>query len=153
MLLFIITKIRAKDQCLAFDMLSDFGLGTRIGLLDSPENQFILRILHLHTVKLGVYEQWPALDRLGIADSISCVLSAISPTVKSFNKWYLQFTERPIKNNRDTTKGILGPLGEGMETGKSRSGHTREQMLAEISFAIFTGTIPDRVIHFGLQRL
>lgn len=106
-------------------MLSDFGLGTRIGLLDSPENRFILKILHLHIVKLGVYEQWPALDRLGIANSISRVLSAISPTVKSFNKWYLQFTERAIKNDRDTMKGILGPLAKGMETGKSRSGHPR----------------------------
>ena len=135
------TKHYRKDQWLALDTMSDFGFGTRIGLLENADIRFILEILQIHTIKLGVYEQWPRLSNMGIAKVIGSVLQAFSPAVQRFEEWYRDFTEKAITKNRDVRNGILAPVVQGIGTGKSLSGHTKEQMLAEGLFTTFTGKI------------
>ena len=119
--------------------MADFGFGTRIGLLENADIRFILDILQIHTIKLGIYEQWPYLSNIGIANVMGIVLYMTSPAVQRFVSWYQSFTEKAIADNRKSRKGILAPVVEGIETGKSISGHTKEQMLAEGLFTTFTG--------------
>ena len=119
--------------------MADFGFGSRIGLLDNADTRFILEILQIHTVKLGVYEQWPFISKIGIANVMGTVLYMSSPAVRRFVSWYQNFTENAITDNRKSRKGILAPVVEGIGTGKSMSGHTKEQMLAEGLFTTFTG--------------
>ena len=137
----LLAKWSDKDQWLALDTMADFGFGTRIGLLESEDSRFILDILRVHTIKLGVYEQWPQLSKIGIANVIGSFLRSMSPAVQRFESWYRSFTETAISNNRDTRNGILAPVVEGIGTGKSLSGHTKEQMLAEGLFTTFTGKV------------
>ena len=119
--------------------MADFGFGSRIGLLENADIRFILEILQIHTVKLGVYEQWPFVSKIGIANFMGTVLYMSSPAVRRFVSWYQNFTENAIIDNRKSRKGILAPVVEGIGTGKSLSGHTKEQMLAEGLFTTFTG--------------
>ena len=119
--------------------MADFGFGSRIGLLENADIRFILEILQIHTVKLGVYEQWPFISKIGIANVMGTVLYMSSPAVRRFVSWYQNFTENAITDNRQSRKGILAPVVEGIGTGKSLSGHTKEQMLAEGLFTTFTG--------------
>ena len=119
--------------------MADFGFGSRIGLLENADIRFILEILQIHTVKLGVYEQWPFISKIGIANVMGTVLYMSSPAVRRFVSWYQNFTENAITDNRESRKGILAPVVEGIGTGKSLSGHTKEQMLAEGLFTTFTG--------------
>ena len=119
--------------------MADFGFGSRIGLLENADIRFILEILQIHTVKLGIYEQWPFISKIGIANVMGTVLYMSSPAVQRFVSWYQDFTENAISDNRKSRKGILAPVVEGIGTGKSISGHTKEQMLAEGLFTTFTG--------------
>ena len=119
--------------------MADFGFGSRIGLLENADIRFILEILQIHTVKLGVYEQWPFISKIGIANVMGAVLYMSSTAVQRFVSWYQNFTENAIADNRKSRKGILAPVVEGIGTGQSSSGHTKEQMLAEGLFTTFTG--------------
>ena len=119
--------------------MADFGFGARIGLLEDADIRFILDILQIHTIKLGIFEQWPYLSKIGIANIMGIVLYVTSPAVQRFVSWYQTFTEKAIADNRKSRKGILAPVVEGIGTGKSISGHTKEQMLAEGLFTTFTG--------------
>ena len=119
--------------------MAEFGFGTKIGLLDNADHRFVLDILNIHAVKVGVYEQWPHLSKIGVTNIIGHFLRAISPTVRRSDSWHQDFTEKVITRNRDARNGILAPLVEGIGTGKPLSGHGREQMLAEVLFTTFTG--------------
>ena len=119
--------------------MAEFGFGTKIGLLDNADHRFVLDILNIHAVKVGVYEQWPNLSKIGVANIIGHFLRAISPAVRRSDSWHQNFTEKVITRNRDARNGILAPLVEGLGTGKPLSGHGREQMLAEVLFTTFTG--------------
>ena len=119
--------------------MTEFSFGTRIGFLEDPTTRYILDILHLHAIKLGVYEQWPNLTSIGIPSYIRWILLKTSPKVQRFDSWFRKFADEIVTRNRDARHGILAHLVDGSGTGKSTSGHTREQMLAEGSFTIFTG--------------
>lgn len=119
--------------------MTDFGFGTRVGLLDSSEHHYILDLLHMHSVKFAIYEQWPSLSDVGIGSCISQLLPIASGAVLRFNSWYQSFMEKAISNNCEVGKGILAPIVQGPRTGKPMSSYTREQMLAEGSFITFTG--------------
>ena len=119
--------------------MADFGFGTRIGFLEDPEIRCILETFHMHAVKLGVYEQWPNLDRVGVSSYIRWLLLKASPKVQRFDSWFRKFAENIIASDCDTRSGILAGIVEGVGTGKSAYGHTKEQVLAEGSFTIFTG--------------
>ena len=119
--------------------MADFGFGTGIGFLEDPTTHYILDILHLHAVKLGVYEQWPNLTSIGISSYIRWILIKTSPKMQHFESWFRKFTDGIVTRNRDTSNGVLAHLVNGSRTGKSTSGHTKEQMLAEGSFTIFAG--------------
>lgn len=134
--------------------MADFGFGTRIGFLEDSETRYILEILHMHAVKLGIYEQWPNLTKIGIADYIGWILFKISSKAQRFDSWYHGFTEEIIANNCENRKGVLAQLVEGFGTGKSTFGHTKEQMLAEGSFTVFTGKHypPSMQMNYGLIK-
>ena len=122
--------------------MAEFGFGTRIGLLENADHRFILDIVNMHAIKIGVYEQWPHLSKIGVANVVGRFLRAISPTVRRSVLWHQDFTEKIITRNRDTRNGILAPLVEGIGRGKPLSGHGREQMLAEVLSTTFTGKNP-----------
>ena len=128
--------------------MADFGYGTRIGLLEKPEIRYIIDILHMHELKLSIYEQWPALSKLGFGKIVSRITPKISPTAQRFSDWYQNFTQNAIRNNRDSRRGIFAPVVEGFEKETPDSRHTKEQMLAEGSFTLFTGKH-----HKGLRRI
>lgn len=64
--------------------MADFGFSLRIGLLENVDIRFILEILQIHTVKLGVYEQWPFISKIDIANVMGAVLYISSPAVRRF---------------------------------------------------------------------
>lgn len=133
--------------------MADFGFGTRIALLENADIRFILDILQIHTIKLGIFEQWPYLSKIGISNIVGIVLYMASPAVQRFVSWYQNFTEKAIADNRKSRKGILAPVVEGIGTGKSISGHTKEQMLAEGLFTTFTGRNHElKRLTMGLQK-
>lgn len=121
--------------------MSELGFGVRLGLLDNPGIRYILDMVNMHTLKLGVYEEWPDLDLMGIGNVISWLLSKTSPSVKRFNAWHHEFTEQLLKNNEKVKNGILAPIIRGPETTKAVRGHTKAQMIAEGSFVTLTGRV------------
>ena len=125
--------------------MAEFGFGTRIGLLQNPAIRYIIDILHMHELKLSVYEQWPALSKLGFGKLVSRITPKISPTAQRFSKWYQDFTQNAIRNNRDCRRGIFAPVIEGFDKETPESKHTKEQMLAEGSFTLFTGRCREHV--------
>lgn len=131
--------------------MAAFGFGTKIGFLENPEIRYILDILHMHELKLGVYEQWPDLSRLGLGKLISRITPKVSKTAQRFNAWYQAFTENTITNNRDSRKGIFGPVVEGYDVEKPESGHTKAQMLAEGSFTLFTASEGNAITFSAIQ--
>lgn len=131
----------------------ELGFGVDLGLLDKPEDRYILELLHMHTKKLGVFEQWPSLSRVGFGDFVRDLLQSTSSTIQKFGYWHRNFIDRAIAKNSHATCGILAPIiqsGVGMS---NKSGHNRPQMLAEGSFITFTasdanGTTLSAVQHY-----
>ena len=119
--------------------MAELSFGIQLRLLEQPEYHFILELLEIHTMKLGIYEQWPQLDMLGISGIVKTIFSRTSSSQK-FSAWHEKFITHAIENNSDQVNGILGPVVQS-GTGKksTKQGHDMPQMLAEGSFVTFTG--------------
>ena len=99
----------------------------------------MLDFLEMHTVKFGVFEQWPDLSSIGLGETLSQILPAKIASVKKYNHWYQQFTHKVIRENNETAKGVLGHIMLGLASQCSRSGQMKQKVLAEGSFTLFIG--------------
>ncbi len=122
--------------------MAQLGFGIRTELLEKEEQRYILKVLHVHANKLGIYEGWPALNNIGVGKLVSRLLTSIVPTAHRFNVWHQDFTASAIANSSEAPGGILAPLIRGSGTpGKANFfRHSHEQMVAEGSFVTLTGS-------------
>ncbi|MCJ1440004.1 MAG: hypothetical protein MMC23_000486 [Stictis urceolatum] len=121
--------------------MAQLGFGTRTQLLERPDRRYILKLLHIHAKKLGIYEGWPALNNIGLGGFVSRFMATMVPTVRRFNKWHHGFTASAVANSSNTPGGVFAPLIRGSGTpGKSNYfKRSHEQMVAEGSFVTLTG--------------
>ena len=121
--------------------MAQLGFGIRTQLLEQEEKRYILKLLHKHAMKLGIYEGWPALNNIGVGKLVSRLLVSLVPTVRRFNKWHQQFTASAVANSSEAPGGIFAPLIRGSGTpGKPNFfKRSHEQMVAEGSFVTLTG--------------
>jgi hypothetical protein len=67
--------------------MTDFGLGLKTNLLCSSDKDYVLPALHLHEKKMGLWEQLPFLDQLGVGNIVSRAL----PMMRRWNEPVLDF--------------------------------------------------------------
>ncbi len=87
--------------------MSDFGFGISTNLLFDSARDFIFPTLHVHEKKMGLYEQLPTLNNLGIGKVIAEVLLKVSPQAKRFAEWYESFLNKAVAANATESRGIF----------------------------------------------
>lgn len=118
--------------------MADFGLGLKTDLLRSSDRNFVFPALHVHEKKMGLWEQLPILNDLGIGQLASSLLLHVSPDAKSFAQWYETFLIQAISNNTTESQGILGPIIQSGLGLLEKPGHNRAQMIGEGAFSTFS---------------
>ena len=132
--------------------MADLFFGVKIGLFEESEMRYIIDLLHMHTVKLGVYEQWPALNITGLGTIVSWLLRTCSPTTQRFNAWHKECMDKAVSTNVKDSHGVLAPVVQGAFDGKE-STHTSAQMYAEGFFTTFTSKPSNTAIHWPITTV
>lgn len=118
--------------------MAEFGLGLKKDLLRSPARDFVFPALHVHEKKMGLWEQLPILNDLGIGNMVSRLLLSVSPNAKRFAKWYETFLHQALDNNTTESCGIFGPVIQSGQGVLDKPGHNRAQMIGEGAFSTFS---------------
>lgn len=126
------------DLCLGFDTMADLGLGVKTDLLQSPAREFVLPALHVHERKMGLWEQLPILNDLGIGNLVSYLLLRTSSHARLFAEWYQTFLDQAIADNTTESRGIFGPVIQSGQGVLDKPGHNKAQMIGEASFSTFS---------------
>ncbi|KAI1824019.1 benzoate 4-monooxygenase cytochrome P450 [Xylaria intraflava] len=130
--------MRIWNLCLGFDTMGDFGFGIKTNLLCSQAREFVFPALHVHEKKMGLWEQLPILNDLGIADVISRLFLLFSPRARAFAQWYQDFLGQAISNNTPKSNGIFGPVIQSGQGLLANPGHNYAQMIGEGAFSTFS---------------
>ncbi|KAL9074297.1 MAG: hypothetical protein Q9157_004438 [Trypethelium eluteriae] len=120
--------------------MGEFGSGVQLGLLDRPDAHYVIEILHLHTVALGVFEQWPILKGLGFKHLFSWAMAGLFLFKMRFNNWYINFIQDALSRNQHKASGVFAHLIQAGVGEISIPGHNRSQMIADGSFMTFTSS-------------
>ncbi|OTA88155.1 hypothetical protein M434DRAFT_374900, partial [Hypoxylon sp. CO27-5] len=132
------SDMREWNLCLGFDTMADFALGLKTNLLCSSDREFVFPTLYIHEKKMGLWEQLPSLNNVGIGTLVGSLLVFVSPRAKRFTTWFQNFLDQAITNNTPEGRGIFGPIiqsGQGM---LKFPGHNRTQMIGEGAFSTFS---------------
>lgn len=132
--------------------MADFGLGLRTDLLRSPAREYVFPALHVHEKKMGLWEQWPVLNDIGLGNFVGRLLLIISPKAKLFNNWYQTFIEQAVQNNTSESRGIFGPVIQSGQGILEKPGHNQAQMLAEGAFSTFSSADGYGMMLSGFQH-
>ena len=132
--------------------MADFGLGLKTDLLRSSARDYVFPALHLHEKKMGLWEQWPILNDIGLGTMISRSLLAFSSKAKLFNKWYQRFIEQAVEENTSEIRGIFGPVIQSGQGTSKNPGHNQAQMLAEGAFSTFSSADGYGMMFSGFQH-
>jgi hypothetical protein len=73
---------------------------------------------------MGLYEQLPTLNNLGIGKVIAEVLLKVLPQAKRFAEWYQSFLNKAVAANTTESSGIFGPV---IQSGLGQAGTTRRR--------------------------
>jgi hypothetical protein len=118
--------------------MADFGLGLKTDLLRSPAREYVFPALHVHEKKMGLWEQLPILNDVGIGDFISWLVPLISPKANQFANWYSAFLDEALTNNATKPQGIFGPVIQSGHGNLERPGHNYANMIGEGAFSTFS---------------
>lgn len=118
--------------------MADFGLGLKTDLLCSPARDYVFPALHVHEKKMGVWEQLPILNDLGVGNLISWLFPLISPKANLFANWYQTFLDQAITNNTAQPRGIFGPIIQSGQGVLKKPGHNYANMIGEGAFSTFS---------------
>lgn len=132
--------------------MSDFGLGLKPNLLRSSTRDFVFPALSIHEKKLGLWEQWPALNRIGLGPFAGLLLRSFSSKARLFNTWYQTLLEEAVTINTPNSQGIFGPAIQSGQGLLDKPGHNQIQMLAEGSFSIFSSADGYGMMLSGFQH-
>ena len=132
--------LTSSDQWLALDIISELAFGISTDLLNNTNDRFVLDLLHIYTWKLGVVDQWPNLNWIGLETLASKLLPSTSKDGNSFEEWLTKLTSKAIANNTSATNGLMAPVVQAGEDKNPKGGHDKSQMLAEGCFVTFTGS-------------
>ena len=132
--------------------MADFGLGLETDLLHSSAKEYVFPALHMHEKKMGLWEQWPILNDIGLGTLISRVLLLTSPKTRLFNQWYQKFLEQAIEINAFQSQGIFGPVIQSGLGNLDKPGHNQAQMLAEGAFSTFSSADGYGMMLCGFQH-
>lgn len=118
--------------------MADFGLGLKTDLLRSSARDFIFPALHIHEKKMGLWEQLPMLNNIGIGTFVGTVFPLVSSQANRFSKWYQDFLDLAVTTNTHESHGIFGPVIQSGQGRLKNPGHNREQMITEGAFSTFS---------------
>ncbi|KAK5636083.1 hypothetical protein RRF57_011795 [Xylaria bambusicola] len=118
--------------------MADFGFGIRTDLLCSPAREFVFPALHIHEKKMGLWEQLPTMNDIGIGSLVGYLFLLFSPRAKAFAQWYQGFLEQAIANNTPKSSGIFGPVIQSGMGLLENPGHNYAQMIGEGSSSTFS---------------
>ncbi|KAI1203669.1 benzoate 4-monooxygenase cytochrome P450 [Nemania serpens] len=118
--------------------MADFGFGIKTDLLRSTAREFVFPALHIHEKKMGLWEQLPTMNNLGIGVVVSYLFPLFSPRARAFSQWYQGFLEQVIANNAPKSAGIFGPVIQSGLGLLENPGHNYAQMIGEGSFSTFS---------------
>lgn len=118
--------------------MADIGLGLRTDLLRTKDRDFVFPALHVHEKKMGLWEQLPSLERIGLGTATSLAYYLISPKARSFASWYQGFLDEAIANNANGSAGIFGPVIQSGQGTLEKPGHNYAQMIGEGAFSTFS---------------
>ncbi|KAF2726593.1 benzoate 4-monooxygenase cytochrome P450 [Polyplosphaeria fusca] len=131
-------NMRKWNLYLGFDTMAEFGLGLKTNLLRSQARDYVFPALHVHEKKMGLWEQLPILDNIGVGTLISRFLPLVSNEAKSFTDWYQTFVSEAISTNSSESRGIFGPVIQSGLGKLEKPGHNFAQMIGEGAFSTFS---------------
>ncbi|KAI2601768.1 benzoate 4-monooxygenase cytochrome P450 [Hypoxylon sp. NC1633] len=130
--------MREWNLCLGFDTMADFGLGLKTDLLRTSDRKFVLPALHAHEKKMGLWEQLPYLNDVGISHLAAYALLLVSARSRRFARWFQSFLDQAITNNVPESRGIFGPVIQSGHGILNVPGHNQAQMIGEGAFSTFS---------------
>ncbi|KAH8719241.1 benzoate 4-monooxygenase cytochrome P450 [Phaeosphaeriaceae sp. PMI808] len=134
----VANDMRKWNLYLGFDTMADFGLGIKTDLLRSSARDYVFPALHIHEKKMGLWEQMPILNDLGIGNFTSWLFPLISPKANQFANWYDTFLNQALSNNTTKPRGIFGPVLQSGQGYLENPGHGYSHMIGEGAFSTFS---------------
>jgi len=118
--------------------MSDFGLGIKTNLLRDPARDYVFPALHTHEKKMGLWEQLPLLNDLGVGNFVSWVLPLIYPKANQFASWFQHFLDQALATNATQSQGIFGTVMLSGHGNLEKPGHNWANMIGEGAFSTFS---------------
>jgi hypothetical protein len=118
--------------------MSDFGLRIRTNLLRDKARDFVFSALHVHEKKMGLWEQLPVLNDLGLGEFINWIFPLVSPEADQFAKWFQKFVDEALATNAIKSEGIFGPVIQSGHGNLDKPGHNWANMIGEGAFSTFS---------------
>ena len=113
-------------------------MGLKTNLLCDSARDYVFPALHTHEKKMGLWEQLPILDDLGISKFVGWVLPLLYPKANQFTSWFQSFLDKALANNAIQSNGIFGPIIQSGHGSLEKPGHNWANMIGEGAFSTFS---------------
>ena len=123
---------------LTLDTMGDFGFGQKTGLMDRPDDRYIINVMEAFSWRMGIYEQFPELENLQ-AELILRIWYYGSATRRKWQKWCQNFVSSIFSPNSDKGKGLFSLVLDSKDP-KSGKKFSFQELWAEGSFLMLAGT-------------
>lgn len=120
------------------DVIGSFAFGQELGMLDKPENRFIMDTLHKYSQTMGIYLQMPSLSNLRLEHLLE-TLFAWKKSQKAQRKWIAAFIAEVMGATAgDSKKGFFPHIFAARDQGGNPLRF--EELRAEGAFLLLAGT-------------
>ncbi|KAL6808086.1 cytochrome P450 [Trichoderma afarasin] len=119
-----------------FDVMGEFGFGKAFGMLDKPDNHFIIHAIAASNMRTSIYCQFPALSKLKLEKILYPRGSAMR---KKFLDLTREFAEQRVSGGKESKNDLFRFVVDAKdpETGQ---GFSMAELWAESKFLIVAGS-------------
>ena len=129
-------NVNGYVKWLTYDVIAELGFGHQLGLLDDPDRRYLVNLFEWCTFRIGFYEQWPGLAKLGLENVAAYFMPGASKTAGDFRHWRDDFM-RSVTNEETISKdGLFSHLSEPSNKGMI---YSNARLFAEGSTLLIVG--------------
>lgn len=129
-------NVNSYVKWLTYDMIAEIGFGHQLGLLDGPGRRYLVGVFEWCTFRIGFYEQWPGLAKLGLENIAAYAMPGTSKIAKDFCIWRGDFMNSAMAGKTISSNGLFAQISEASNDGIAYS-HSR--LFAERSTLLIVG--------------
>ena len=100
-------NVNSYVKWLTYDVIAELGFGHQLGLLDDSGRRYLVDIYEWCTFRIGFYEQWPDLAKLGLENIAVYVMTGASKTARDFRIWRDDFMGSVMAGKKVSSIGLF----------------------------------------------